>query len=467
MVLWIGVDDTDSLTGMCTTFLATELAKELMHGFDILGYPRLVRLNPNIPWKTRGNGAICIRTGRGSGSSRVFGRFGSKVVRCYDRGDGNVDTGRVLEIVRQVVERWARFDDEMTNPGFVVLHKPPRAALYWKAVRGVVQKSDALEFASGLGCVREYKNGRGVIGALAATAWRPRDKTYEILAYRETSRWGTRRSVDSDSVVAMDRQFPSTFNNYDYAEARVAIVPRSPCPILYGIRGEDPADLVEASSVIRAEPVERWMLFETNQGTDDHVMPGPTTVPFSAGTFEGTVSSPPRTVRGGHVVFGVGPHEVVAYEPSKSFRGVVRGLASGDLVRLIASVRDHPPSLNLEKLGILNLAESFEKVSNPPCATCGKRMKSRGRSGGFRCPRCRATAPKSAAVYRLVKRQVQTGWYEPPVCSRRHLSKPTKRGPLADRDPSTPSALGSGFRPEPRELRNAAAHRTFVPLLSA
>jgi len=25
-----------------------------------MDYPYLVRLNPNIPWKTRGNGAVCI-----------------------------------------------------------------------------------------------------------------------------------------------------------------------------------------------------------------------------------------------------------------------------------------------------------------------------------------------------------------------------------------------------------------------
>src|SRR2546430_10941236 len=115
MVHWIGVDDTDSLQGMCTTFLATEIVRDLTEDFDIVGYPRLVRLNPNIPWKTRGNGAICIRVGRGSGSSRVFGQFGSNVVRCYDWGDGNVDTGRVVGFVRQVVARWARFDDETTN----------------------------------------------------------------------------------------------------------------------------------------------------------------------------------------------------------------------------------------------------------------------------------------------------------------------------------------------------------------
>ena len=66
MPLYLGVDDTDSLRGMCTTFLATELVRDLRE-WDLIGYPRLVRLNPNIPWKTRGNGAICLRLGAGRG----------------------------------------------------------------------------------------------------------------------------------------------------------------------------------------------------------------------------------------------------------------------------------------------------------------------------------------------------------------------------------------------------------------
>ena len=43
MVLWIGVDDTDSLGGMCTTYLATELIRALTEEYDLIGYPRLVR----------------------------------------------------------------------------------------------------------------------------------------------------------------------------------------------------------------------------------------------------------------------------------------------------------------------------------------------------------------------------------------------------------------------------------------
>src|SRR6266508_469541 len=149
MVLWIGVDDTDSLRGMCTTFLATELVRELTQEYDLIGYPRLVRLNPNIPWKTRGNGAICLRVGRGMGSRQVVGNIESKDVVAFARASGPSDLDRVRDVVAEVVERWSRFEDDTTNPGFAVLRRPPTARLYWMAVRTVVDQSDASSVPQG------------------------------------------------------------------------------------------------------------------------------------------------------------------------------------------------------------------------------------------------------------------------------------------------------------------------------
>src|SRR5882762_10070360 len=57
----IGIDDTDSEMGGCTTYTAAVLFQELFsRGFKPSDFPWLVRLNPNIPWKTRGNGALAI-----------------------------------------------------------------------------------------------------------------------------------------------------------------------------------------------------------------------------------------------------------------------------------------------------------------------------------------------------------------------------------------------------------------------
>lgn len=432
MVLWIGVDDTDSLRGMCTTFLATELVRDLTQDHHLIGYPRLVRLNPNIPWKTRGNGAICIRIGTGRGRPRIIGRIEGHDILAYPSGTGNGGLDPVVERVRSLVERWSSFEDETTNPGLAVLHRPAPRRLYWRGVRGILSKREVLDGAADLGVVRGYKQGRGVIGAIAATAWRPRDRTYEVLAYRAKTRWGLKRSIDPDSVIEMDRAIPSTFNSYDYENRRVVIAPRSPCPVLYGIRGDDPDALLSAAFMIRGERPERWLLFETNQGTDDHVSPDRRLVPRTTVRLHGSVSQPPRNLHGGHVVFRVRHADVTAYEPSKQFRSVVRQLVVGDRVEIIGAVRPWPPTVNLEKLRIESLATVIGKVANPMCLPCGKRAKSLGRDAGYRCIRCRSLFPSSAAAARRVRRLLALGWHEPPVGSRRHLSKPLKRmaGPV-------------------------------------
>src|SRR3954470_6819957 len=60
--LHIAFDDTDSRAGGCTTHLAFKVVGHLKNeGAELVDYPLLIRLNPNIPWKTRGNGAVCLR----------------------------------------------------------------------------------------------------------------------------------------------------------------------------------------------------------------------------------------------------------------------------------------------------------------------------------------------------------------------------------------------------------------------
>ena len=49
----IGIDDTDSPAGMCTTYLGAVLARRLIHDHMQVKEARLVRLNPNVTFKTR------------------------------------------------------------------------------------------------------------------------------------------------------------------------------------------------------------------------------------------------------------------------------------------------------------------------------------------------------------------------------------------------------------------------------
>jgi len=427
----LAFDDTDSPDGMCTTYLATLMIEELEE-YDLIGLPRLVRLDPNVPWKTRGNAAICLQFGEGRGRSRPCGYLPGREVRCYEYGRP-ADRKQLMGKASRVLEAAAQFDCGKTNPGIVVSERKPSPSLYWDAVREVVSMRRVETLLGACGAEwRKYKSGRGIIGAAAAMSWRPRDRTWEVIAYRHPSLFGKPRKVDPKSVVAMDKATKRTFNNYDYENGHMAISPGSPCPILFGIRGDSPAELLRAKGMIRGEKPDRWLLFLTNQGTDDHIVRrriGALKLMDSAMVRAKVVTSP-VTVPGKHVILRVSDGDEIDaafYEPSRGFREVARALLPGDEVTLYGSVRDDRLTLNVEKLHVSRLVKDKRKVHNPICKKCGKSMGSMGSGQGYRCKKCGAKSPGSAAETRLYERSISEGWYEPPVASRRHLHKPIRR----------------------------------------
>lgn len=427
----LAFDDTDSPDGMCTTYLACLMLEEFSD-LDLVGLPRLVRLNPNIPWKTRGNAAISLSLGVGSGRGEVCGELRTGKVVSFPRGRA-ADPEEVMARATKVLRGNARFECDKTNPGIVVSNAKPPSSFYWRTVREVVRRPEAEDIVRSAGGLRRgFKNGRGVIGATAAMAWRPRDRTWEVIAYRAPSRFGTPREVDPASVIRMDKATKRTFNNYDHENGHVAITPASPCPILFGIRGDSPSELLKARGMIHGEPQDRWLLFMTNQGTEDHIVRRRVRDlrPTTSASVRVTVASRPETIKGGHVIVRVTDGEEIDaafYEPSRRLRDAARALLPGDKVQIVGSVRDRPRSLNVEKLGVVALVDDMRKVHNPACKACGKRMGSMGAGQGFRCKRCGARAPPGAAESAAVPRQVSPGWYEPPVSSRRHLHKPIRR----------------------------------------
>ncbi|HID47274.1 MAG TPA: tRNA(Ile2) 2-agmatinylcytidine synthetase, partial [Methanococcaceae archaeon] len=58
--MFIGIDDTDSRERFCTTYLATLLMEELGKRYK-MDTPKLIRMNPMVKYKTRGNGGIALR----------------------------------------------------------------------------------------------------------------------------------------------------------------------------------------------------------------------------------------------------------------------------------------------------------------------------------------------------------------------------------------------------------------------
>lgn len=430
MLLHIGFDDTDSPSGGCTTYIAARLVDVLSGlGARFVDYPNLLRLNPNVPWKTRGNGAVCLRV---------------EIDKTCEED--------VRKSVLKLVESYADFDCDNTNPGVVFLEGAVPSGLIEfseRVVKSVVSLDDALKLADDHGASAiGFKNMRGIIGGLAAVGGLQRgDHTYEFLAYRLSGNWGTPRRVDPDSVVRMDEATGgSTFNNVDPETGRVLIAPKGPDPVLFGIRGEGPSAVREAGLMLDSEPLERWVIFRTNQGTDAHLGSCVTVSslrPFSPAVLEGFVSGLPKTIQGGHVFVGLtdetGRVDCAAYEPSGSFREVVRRLIPGDRVRVYGGVRGEAsserPTFNLEKLEVLGLAPDLLKA-NPTCPECGGSMESMGRGKGFRCRRCGFRGPKMEKATVELGRQIETGLFMPPPRAQRHLSKPEvrygkeKRGPL-------------------------------------
>ncbi|MDR0523948.1 MAG: tRNA(Ile)(2)-agmatinylcytidine synthase [Candidatus Methanoplasma sp.] len=425
--MYVAVDDTDSVRGNCTTFLVTEIIRRL--DLDLIGNPRLVRLNPAVPWKTRGNGSLVMRFGEGVGEDRAIGRMDGREVRCFDRmSPREPDAKDLIEKIRPIIEEYHESD---SDPGLVVSRVKPSPRFYWKGVRTIVDRSEIEAEIDRIGAEKlEMGCGRGIVGCVCGMAWRPADSTLELLAYRERGRWGTERDVDPESIREMDSALGSTFNSWEERAKKVAMVPSTPCPVLYGLRGDDEGDLFRGMEMIRSEPRDRWMVFLTNQGTDDHIIRGAgKLVPNRSYYIEGRVSSPAARIRGGHSIMVIstrhGNVSCAAYEPSKEFRMLFDRLIPGDEVGVMGELREDPPTLNVEKLRVIGMAELEEKPPNPVCGSCGRSMESIGKGKGYRCRRCRSRsdAPEGAKAVRFLAE----GWYEPPTAARRHLSKPLKR----------------------------------------
>jgi len=404
--------------------------------YEIIGYPRLIRLNPNIPWKTRGNGALCLHVGKLGGKiKRKIGEINGQDVFCSLTFTNELDESEqkhLATIVKETVDAQARIDDENTNPGYVLLLKKPDVELYQNAVTKIVTLDEVQNILNNQQARFEgYKNSRGLIGATAAISWEPLDRTFELIAYRPQQRWGTKRQVDAKSVQLMDADCSSTFDNYDALNHHNRIVPNSPCPILFGIRGNDDEELVIAKKKVHSEPVESWLLFETNQGTDDHLEKKYINQihAFESLKIEGSVVETPSTIQGGHVLFtlkdSTGTIPCATYEPTKEFRNIVRQLRIGDIVEVYGGIRQQPLTINIEKLEIKHLTTVMVKTENPVCPTCGKHMKSKGTAQGYKCIKCGTTSV--TPIIQEKPRTITKGFYEVPICARRHLSKPLKR----------------------------------------
>jgi len=363
-ILHIGIDDTDSPKGMCTTFLSYKIVKFLeKQDIEFVDFPSLIRFNPNIPWKTRGNGAVRL-TIKTKNPKKIKNKI-TQLVASYSDTKNGANPGLVFYQNKKVP---------------VSFHKFSKLAL-WK----LISRKQAKQFVSENNIESFYLgNGQGLVGAISAVGYKFFDHTFELLCYRKKSQFGKKRDISSDSVKKMQSiTFPETFSSYDIENDRVLITPHGPDPVFYGVRGETIKSVVRASTIVNTdEKLDGYMVFKSNQGTGDHLnneLQIDDLKPFTSGFLVGEICNKPVTEQGGHVFFSIQVKNrkirCAVYKPTKITK-IAQNLIPGDKIHLGGGIRKaskkHGRVLNVEFLRVLQLAKNYLLV-NPTCKKCNKK----------------------------------------------------------------------------------------------
>ncbi len=414
-ILHVGIDDTDSPKGMCTTFLCYEIVKFLeKQQIQFMDFPHLIRFNPNIPWKTRGNGAVRL-TIRTKNPKKIKNKI-TQFVADYSDTKNGANPGLVFFQNKEVPSSFQKFS---------------KLAL-WK----LIGRKEARQFVSENNIESFYLgNGQGLIGAIGAVGYEFSDHTFELLSYRKKSQFGKKRHIDLNSIKKMQSKIPETFSSYDNENKRVLITPHGPDPVFYGIRGETAKSVVKASTIVNVdEKLDGYMIFKSNQGTGDHLkneLQVSDLKPFTSGFLVGKVCTKPVIQKGGHVFFSIQVKDqkirCAVYKPTKITQ-VTHHLIPGDKIQIGGGIRkaskNHGRILNVEFLRVLQLAKHNLSV-NPTCRKCNKRMKSKGRKQGFQCIKCQNRRASKTTLE--IPRKIQCKLYIPSVSAHRHLTRPYQR----------------------------------------
>lgn len=422
-ILNIGFDDTDSKKGMCTTYLAYKIVHHLRkEKVEFLDYPKLIRFNPNIPWKTRGNGAVGFKI-KTKKPEKIKKKITDFIIRYSDTKNG-ANPALVFYEAETIPNEFKEFSE--------------------LALCQLVKRDFAKKFAKNNNLESLYLgNGQGLVGAIGAIGYHFDDQTVELLSYRKKSHFGKERVISKESVKQMQQKtYPFTFNNYDEVKKKVLITPHGPDPVFFGIRGENTKSIIRASKLIKTnERLDGYLIFKSNQGTAAHLKNEINVNklnPYISGTISGIVSKKPIMEKGGHVFFSINVKgkevRCAVYEPTGITTQMMH-LIKGDKVRIGGAVRKaskkHPRVINVEFLRVLYLKKN-QKLSNPLCLKCNKRMKSKGQNQGFQCVKCGKKSNKK--ILQKIPRKIKKQLYLPVISAHRHLTRPKQRFGITNRN---------------------------------
>ena len=404
--VWIGLDDTDNPDSGCTTATFDDLLKSISHldNFEIIER-RLVRLWPFAERRTRGNGALAC------------------LISCSKKSTSDLETLLSAFFDELVLE--LNIDEySLTSPALLYSYQELDEDFYWEAVR---HKVDLKSRRNSLNPVKilSLDSDWGLIGASSAMAWKSSESsTWELIAWRFAENIGSKRKVTSSAVKNMESLFPDTFVNRDPTADKGLIAPRTPCPVLYGIRGSTSEAVLSAHEWLQSnhdtEKCERYAIHRTNQLSDDHVL----------GFSSATVLTKPVETKGAHSsldVFSQGcKFTLVAFKEGGNVNRLLRKLIPGDRINWLG-LESPDGSIHLERLKILS---SVPRITARPTCCNNKTMRSAGFNQPLRCLNCQKTVEKHWLFeeINLIGIELVNGWVEPTASQRRHLSKPLLLG---------------------------------------
>jgi len=418
--LHIGIDDFDSPRGMCTTYFGALIADYIKEKKDIvfLDYPYLIRLNPNIPFKTRGNGAVSLHLEIRDVYIDDFLDYLEQGVWEYaDLKHGKSDPvilvslGKRIDFFREIYRRALK---ELVPSRYVL-----RSIKRWSNIKIIYPKT-----------------GRGIVGAVAAIgAYKLKDFTYELLFYRDVHEKKKSRAVDQKILLEIDKKYrPLIFANFDYEKKRMLALSHGPDPVILGIRSLDPYILLDIFYFLAQKiKFEKAMIYKSNQGTNSHLSDVKMIKdirPYDSVVIKGVIFEEPTIIRGGHVIFIIkdetGRITCSVYKQTGRLNRFAKMLMKGDYIEvgggIIPSVL-HGMTLNVEYIRLIQAAP-LEIIQNPLCPICGNRMESLGRNKGFRCSKCGYRSQKIKKIRKIVLRYVEPGLYIQSPIAYRHLTKP-------------------------------------------
>ena len=405
----LGLDDTDHADVGCTTSSFDELLSEIQGAMDCeVLERRLVRLWPFAERRTRGNGAL------------------GAIIDIPDKDE---------VLLEKICNDW--FDRLLTKVAGYPPSKIPAAPClvisfdkapehwYWDAVRGYVNPENILREAGNTRTILLLENEiSGVVGACAAISWESNPhSSWELIAWRDDSSLGSERRVSPRSVSQLESLFPGTFLNRDPTKGKGLIAPRTPCPVLYGIRGSSSSEVERAHIWLQSEKgvesCKSYAIHRSNQISDDHI----------ESTRSGLVICKPRETKGGHArvsVFSRGQSlNLVAFREGGPVNRLLRTLEPGDKITWVG-LRSPDGSIHLERLRIDSATPRI--FSRPIC--CRRTMRSSGRNQGLRCLSCGRKEKKTwYSIHFDDMHEYPSGkWLEPTPSNRRHLSRPLSQG---------------------------------------